>query len=115
MGLTVKYHEYFILICNEKLLQLNPDLASSLGTYTGTMQSYIENHGGYHSTPMAGDLAMWNRHVEFVVDYDGTFITLSGSRGSDGSLVPRNEGENWLTKNRMNDIAPGFIGFWTVE
>jgi hypothetical protein len=98
------------------MLQINPDLANSLGQTTATMQSYISSNGGYHSVPVVGDMAMWNTHVEFVVGYDGTYVTLSGARGDNLDPVPTTTGSTWLTLDRMDDInSTGFLGFWTVQ
>lgn len=93
-------------------------LCSSPGyVTTASIKSYIAHQGGsYHATPEIGDLAVWSGHVEFVVNYDGTHVTISGSRGADGSPVPRTTGEDYLTPDTMNQInTSGFLGFWTIQ
>lgn len=97
------------------LLQINPTLANSLGQNTSSMQSYISLHGGYHTIPADGDLAVWNSHVEFVVNYDGTHVTINGSRGDDGDQIPTSTGGSYLTPTTMTQIAPNFLGFWTIQ
>jgi hypothetical protein len=85
---------------------------------TASFRDYIEGHGGFRTnSPHAGDLVMWNGHVEIVVSANNEYWTMSGTANS-SQPVPRTEGGNWLNTDYT---AQGnwpwgdgtFLGFWT--
>jgi surface antigen len=101
------------------LLNLNSTLANKIGQNTTTMKAYISSHGGLHSNPQVGDLAVWGGHVEFVVSVSGNKIEISGSNGATGGAVPKVSGTGgWLTvgSSALNNFGSGgFLGFWTIQ
>lgn len=90
---------------------------------TSNIEAYGRLHGGVRtSSPLVGDLALWDGHVEIVTAVNGDAFQTSGSTGSASKNTPVPSKKNFtstsdpqLKQYGANAPKGVFKGFWTPQ